>query len=410
VSVFVAGIAMTRFGPQPERTVKHLVKEAFDSAVADAGVSVRDIGAVFFANAMQGMVEGQGISGQVALRAAGLEGVPIVNVENACASGATAFWLACRHLESGAAEIVLALGAEKMAYRDELRRGRVMAAFGGGIDLENADATLAQLASLGRGISADEGQGHRTPFMDFYAMVCRAHMARFGTTQRQLAVIASKNHGHAVENERCHYRTPISIEDVLSARALSYPLTVPMCSPLSDGAAAIVLCTEAGLKRLRSSHPRVRVLASELRSAATRDWADLDDHVVRRAADAAYAKAGLTPSEIDVAEVHDAAAFGELFMSELLGFCPFGEGGRLAESGATTLGGRIPINPSGGLESKGHPIGASGLAQLFELTHQLRGAAGARQVEGARTAIQENGGGLLGVEEAAAVVSILQRQ
>lgn len=409
MSVFVAGIAMTRFGPQPERTLKHLVKEAFDGALTDAGASVSDIGAVYFANAMQGMVEGQGIPGQVALRAAGVEGLPIVNVENACASGATAFWLACRHLNAGDADIVLALGAEKMTYRDEARRARVMAAFGGGLDMEDVDATNARLAALSRDITGDEGQGHRSAFMDIYAKVCRAHMARFGTTQRQLALIASKNHAHAVENERCHYRAPISIDDVLSARALSYPLTVPMCSPLSDGAAAVVLCSEQGLKRLHSTHPQIRVLASELRSATTRDWADLENHVVRRAANAAYSKAGLTPDDIDVAEIHDAAAFGELFISELLGFCEFGEGGHLAESGATTLGGRIPTNPSGGLESKGHPIGATGLGQLFELTSQLRVAAGARQVNGARTAIQENGGGLLGVEEAVTVVSILQR-
>ena len=400
---------MTRFGPQPERTLKGLVAEALTAAIADAQLSIGNIEAVFFANAMQGMVEGQGIAGQVALRAAGLTAIPIVNVENACASGATAFWMACRYLEAGAAEIVVALGAEKMAYRDDARRAKVMAAFGGGIDIETTEATLEQLAILGRSVSSDDGTGQRSAFMDIYAMVCRAHMARFGTTQRQLAVIASKNHGHAVENERCHYRTPISVDEVLAARPLSFPLTVPMCAPLSDGAAAIVLCSEAGLDRLRSSHPLIRVGACELRSAARREWAEFEDHIVRRASLAAYAKAGLSPTDIDVAEVHDAAAFGELFMSELLGFCPLGQGGVLAESGATTLGGRIPINPSGGLESKGHPIGASGLAQIYELTLQLRGAAGARQVEGARVAIQENGGGLLGVEEAAAVVTLLQR-
>lgn len=400
---------MTRFGPQPDRTLKDLVAEALTAAMIDAQISPRDIEAAFFANAMQGMVEGQGIAGQVALRAAGLTAIPIVNVENACASGATAFWMACRYLEAGAAEIVVALGAEKMAYRDDARRAKVMAAFGGGIDIETTEATLEQLAVLGRSVSSDDGTGQRSAFMDIYAMVCRAHMARFGTTQRQLAVIASKNHGHAVENERCHYRTPISVDEVLAARPLSFPLTVPMCAPLSDGAAAIVLCSEAGLDRLHSSHPRIRVGACELRSAAKREWAEFEDHIVRRASLAAYAKAGLSATDIDVAEVHDAAAFGELFMSELLGFCPLGEGGVLAESGATTLGGRIPINPSGGLESKGHPIGASGLAQLYELTLQLRGAAGVRQVEGARVAIQENGGGLLGVEEAAAVVTLLQR-
>jgi acetyl-CoA acyltransferase len=406
---FIAGISMTRFGPQPDRSFKDLVHEACCDALADAGARTSDIETVFFSTALQGPIEGQGVPGQIALRGAGLGGIPVINVENACASGATAFWLACRHLQAGAADIVLVVGAEKMAYPDDKRRARVMASFAGGLDQEDAAATFANLAALGEGVSGTDGQGARSAFMDIYAMICRAHMARFGTTQRQLALIASKNHDHAADNERCHYRSRISVDEVLSARPLAYPLTVPMCSPLSDGASALVLCTEDGLRRLNASHARVRVLSSELRSAGVREWADFDQHVVRRAALAAYAKAGVGPNDINVAEVHDAASFGELLMSELLGFCGAGEGGPFAESGATWLGGKLPINPSGGLESKGHPIGASGLAQLFELTTQLRGNAGSRQVGNARTAIQENGGGLLGVEEAAAVVSILQR-
>jgi acetyl-CoA acetyltransferase len=182
-----------------------------------------------------------------------------------------------------------------------------------------------------------------------------------------------------------------------------------MCSPLSDGAAAILLASRSGLKRLARTRPQVRVLASALLSGRVRPWSDFENHVIRRAADAVYRDAGLGPDAIDVAEVHDAAAFGEIFASELLGLCPLGEGGRFAESGATSLGGSIPINTSGGLESRGHPISATGLAQLFELTTQLRGEAGKRQVHGARTAMQENGGGFIGTEEALAVATILQR-
>jgi acetyl-CoA acetyltransferase len=199
------------------------------------------------------------------------------------------------------------------------------------------------------------------------------------------------------------------VEQVLAARRLGYPLTVAMCSPLSDGAAAVLVASAAGLERLSRQRPQVRVLTSTLRSGKARPWADFDNHVIRRAADAAYREAGVGPDAVDLAEVHDAAAFGEIFASELLGLCALGEGGRLAESGATSLGGSMPINTSGGLESRGHPISATGLAQLFELTTQLRGEAGLRQVSGARTAIQENGGGFIGTEEAVAVVSILQR-
>jgi acetyl-CoA acetyltransferase len=263
---------------------------------------------------------------------------------------------------------------------------------------------------LGVGIDGPSGEGHRTRFMDIYAALCRAHMARFGTTQRQLAIVAAKNHDHSIHNDKCHFRKAMSVDDVLASRPLGYPLTVAMCSPLSDGAAAVLLCTDAGLKKLQSQAPSVLIKACELTSATTRDFADFDAHVARRAALAAYDRAGLGPSDIDVAEVHDAAAFGEIFMTELLGFCAMGEGGLMAERGETRIGGRLPVNPSGGLESKGHPIGATGLGQIYELTQQLRGTAGARQVSGARTALQENSGGLLGIEEGAAVVTILQRQ
>lgn len=409
-NVYVAGIGMTRFGPHPNGTVKSLTREAVASCLEDAGAARGDVEAAFFANSGQAVFEGQvSIPGQIALKHAGVEGVPIVNVENACASGSTAFWLACRQLESGAADIVLAVGAEKMVFESEAQKEKVFRTFEGGMDISEADATLNMLLELGRGVEGPSGTGHRTRFMDIYAAVCRAHMAQFGTTQQQLAIVASKNHDHAKHNEKCHYRTPISVEQVLQSRALGFPLTVAMCSPMSDGAAAALLCTEAGLKRLSRSAPAVAVKACELRSATSREFGAFEDHVARRTARAAYERAGVGPDDVDVAEVHDATSFGEIFMSELLELCPLGEGGKFAESGATRIGGALPINPSGGLASRGHPIAATGLAQIFELTLQLRGAAGPRQVHGAQIALQENSGGLLGCEEGAAVVTILQR-
>ncbi|MCC7248261.1 MAG: thiolase family protein [Lysobacter sp.] len=409
-SVYVVGVGMTRFGPQPDASVKSLTRDATSAAMSDCGLSCKDIEAAFFSNAMQGMVEGQGsIPGQIALRAMGVEGIPVVNVENACASASTAFWLSVNHIRSSAADVVLAVGAEKMVFADAERRAKVIAAFDGGLDLDCAEATLRDLDAEGRGVTGPSGDGHRTSMMDIYAALCRAHMAKFGTTQRQLAVIASKNHGNASLNERCHYNKPMNVEEVLAGRPLGYPLTVPMCSPLSDGGAAAILCSERMVDRIGARDRAVRIDACMLKSATTRTWGDVESHVVRRAAQAAYEAAGLGPDDVSVAEVHDAAAFGELFMSEMLGFCEPGGGGPLADSGATTIGGRIPINPSGGLESKGHPIGATGLGQIFELTTQLRGEAGRRQVEGARFAIQENGGAFLGVEEGAAVITILSR-
>ena len=246
-------------------------------------------------------------------------------------------------------------------------------------------------------------------FMDVYAAFCRHHMATFGTTQRQMAAVSAKNHGHSVHNPRSQYRRSFSVEEVLAARPVVWPLTVPMCSPVSDGAAAALVCSRAFAERLGALSRAVRIRASVLMSGDHRDPDRLNDHVARKASRRAYEIAGLGPDEIDVVECHDATAFGEILQSEMLGFFHFGDGGPAAERGETRLGGRIPFNPSGGLESKGHPIGATGLGQMFELVSQLRGQRAPRQVEGARIALAENGGGLRGVEEAAVAITILDR-
>ncbi len=209
-----------------------------------------------------------------------------------------------------------------------------------------------------------------------------------------------------MHNPLSQYRKAMSVDEVLAARSIAWPLTLPMCSPVSDGAAAALLVSEAALKRFARSRA-VEIRASVVRSGVQRAPQDYQNHICRLAALQAYEAAGVGPEEVGVAEVHDASAFAELLQTELLGFCPLGEGGRLAQSGATSLGGRLPVNPSGGLESKGHPIGATGLGQVYELVAQLRGEAGARQVQGARIALAENGGGFYGYEEAVACVTIL---
>jgi acetyl-CoA acetyltransferase len=246
--------------------------------------------------------------------------------------------------------------------------------------------------------------------MDVYAAFARFHMKRFGTTQRQLAAVAAKNHTHSVHNPLSQYRKPFTTEEVLAAAPITYPLTVPMCSPVSDGAAAVVVGTAAALKRLGVDPRRaVRVLACVVQSGSDRIPEDMHRHCTALAAKRAYQAAGIGPDDVDVAEVHDATAMGEIIQVENLGFCKYGEGGTLAERGDTLIGGRIPVNPSGGLESKGHPIGATGLGQIHELVTQLRGKAGSRQVQGAKIAIAENGGGLQGIEEAVACITILRR-
>ncbi len=406
--VFILGVGMTPFGRHAVLSVRDLAEHAIRDALADAGISSVDIGAVAFGNAVQGAMEGQyGIRGQIALRHMSFDAVPIVNVENACATAATALNVAIMQVRSGATDIALAVGAEKMVHPDAALS---MLAFEGSWERGDRDATIERLVALGEAMPTPDGEAARetphTVFMDVYGAFAKYHMARFGTTQRQLAVVASKNHGHSVHNPRAQYQRPFSVEEVLASRLIAWPMTLPMCSPISDGAAAAVVCNASALRRLGGGRA-IEIRANVIMNGGRRAPDDLDRHISRRAALKAYEMAGLGPEDVDLVECHDATAFGEIQQSELLGFCALGEGGALAESGATTLGGRIPFNPSGGLESKGHPIGATGLGQIFELVGQLRGDAGARQVDGARIALAENGGGLMGVEEAAVAITIL---
>jgi len=406
---YVAGVGMTRFGRHLDRSIKDLARQAVDEALADAGCERKDLEAAFFANAAQGHFEGQHyIRGEIALRSSGIQGIPVVNVENACASGATAFNLATLFLKAGEGDVALAVGAEKMYSAD---KAKMFSAFDSGWDVAAVEESKSTLLRLGSGCTVPPGTTSDKPysvFMDIYAAFCRFHMQRFGTTQRQIAAVAAKNHAHSVHNPLAQYRDPYTVEQVLAAPPITYPLTLPMCSPISDGAAAAIVCTEAGLKRLGIDRERaVRVLASVVQTGSDRAPEALDRHLTVLAARKAYEKAGIGPNDISVAEVHDATAMGEIIQVENLGLCAFGDGGPLAERGATAIGGRIPVNPSGGLESKGHPVGATGLGQIHELVAQLRGEANGRQVEGARLAIAENGGGLHGVEEAVACVTIL---
>ncbi|HOA95326.1 MAG TPA: thiolase family protein [Quisquiliibacterium sp.] len=409
--IYVVGVGMTPFGKLADVSIKAMTKQAVDAALADAGIGADALQAAYFGNASQGHMEGQQmIRGQVALRSMGIGGIPVVNVENACASGSSALNLAVNFVRSGEGDVALAVGAEKMFSRD---RDLMFSVFDSAWDVSQADAIRDRLLQLGEGVEVPPGTVSTKPysvFMDVYAAFARFHMKRFGTTQRQLAAVAAKNHRHSQHNPLSQYRDPYTVEEVLAAPPITYPLTLPMCSPISDGAAATVVCTESGLRRLGIDRARaIRVLACVLQTGSDRDPSDLAHHCTALAARRAYEKAGVGPSDVSVAEVHDATAMGEIIQVENLGFCAFGEGGALAERGDTTIGGRIPVNPSGGLESKGHPVGATGLGQVYELVTQLRGEAGARQVEGARIALAENGGGLQGIEEAVACVTILGR-
>jgi len=410
--IYIVGVGMTPFGRLLERSVYDMAGEAVELALTDAGCDKEDVGTAFYASLTNGQFQGQtAIPGPIAMRRLGIEGIPVFTVENACAAGSSAFNLATMALRAGSCDIALAVGAEKMNIPD---KAKMFAAFDGGWDVSTVEQNKATLLAMGEGVVPPPGTMSERPysvFMDVYAAICRNHMKRYGTTQRQIAAVASKNHQHSVHNPLAQFQKPFSIDEVLASPPIAYPLTTLMCSPISDGAAAAVLCNADGLTRLNGTRARaVRVLASVIQTGTSRSLDEPHKIVAHLAAKKAYEEAGVAPSDVSVAEVHDASAIGEILNAESLMLVPLGEGGPAAERGDFTVGGRIPINPSGGLESKGHPIGATGLAQIHELVTQLRGEAGKRQVANARIAIQENGGGLYGIEEAVVAVNILAQQ
>lgn len=410
--VFVAGVSMTPFGIHKELSVGDLARMATQSALDDAGVTDAQIEMVYFANTAQGSMEGQhAVRAQHALRPMGFDGCPMVNTENACAGSAVAFNQAFAQVAGGLHDIVLAVGAEKLHTDDRAKR---LAVFGQPMDLagvtEFVNTYSPDVADILPPANVVVDESMRSIFLDTYAILARMHMKRYGTTWEQIAMVSEKNHRHSTMNPLAQFQKAIPMEKILGGRVISWPLTIPMCAPVSDGAAAAVLCSREGLQRLQAQHPKIRVLGAQLVGGGRRSPYDTEAAALHKAARKAYAQAGIEPSQIQVAEVHDASAYAEINQIELIGLCGFGEGGRFTESGATTLGGRVPVNTSGGLQSKGHPIAATGLGQIYELVQQLRGTAGARQVDGARLAVAACGGGFMGVEEAIASVSVLGRE
>jgi acetyl-CoA acetyltransferase len=411
--VYILGVGMIKFGKHFEKSIKEMTGEALELALEDCGLSRADIEAAWFSNTGWGMSAFQhSIRGQVALTVNGLDKIPMINVENACASGSTALHGAWTAIKAGLYDCALAIGTEKMYSED---RAATMQGFIAGTDVEETMKFIEEFTKKeqerkekearekGTEVKAEKPGGHSV-FMDFYAMGARNHMKKYGSTQRQLAVIAAKAHNNSTLNPLAQYTFPQTVEQVLQDREVAYPLTRAMCAPIGDGSAAAIICSERFLKK-HPSKRAVRIRASVLKSGCRTGENDIS----QRASAQAYEIASVGPEDIHVMEVHDATAFGEIHQVEALGFCPEGEGGAFAESGATALDGKIPVNPSGGLISRGHPIGASGLAQAHELVTQLRGEAGKRQVKNPRIAMAENGGGTIGNGEAAMTIHILEK-
>ncbi len=403
-NVYILGVGMTKFGKWLDRGIKELTGNALDEVLKDSDLSRKDIEAAWFSNTAWGIYTFQhAIRGQVALTANGLDRIPITNVENACAGGSTALHGAWTAIKAGLYDCVLAIGAEKIYDTDQ---AKVMGSFLAGVDVEDATAGInsPEKESGNDQTEQKDKKKKHSNFMDFYAEGARAHMEKFGLTQKQLAIVAAKAHNNSTLNPFAQYTFPQTVEQVLDDRIVAPPLTRAMCAPIGDGAAAAIICSEKFFKTHPSSRA-IKIRASVLQGGARTAPNDISQRVSKQA----YEITGIGPEDIDIVEVHDATAFGEIAQIEALGFCPDGEGGVFSESGATALDGKIPVNPSGGLISRGHPIGASGLAQIYELTTQLRGEAGKRQVKKHRIAMAENGGGTLGAGEVAMTIHILEK-
>jgi acetyl-CoA acetyltransferase len=409
-NIYIVGLGMIRFNKYPDKDVRSMAHEVTRLALKDAGMEKEALQAAFFSNTFWGMFDNQhSIRGQVILRSMGIGSIPVTNVENACAGGSTALHQAYTGIKAGMYDVALVLGSEKITHPDKTLS---LSAYATCMDVGNFQAHLDQMEAFNKQLNfqlppgqTPPGQG-RSIFMDAYAMGARWHMDRFGSTQEQLATICAKNHFHGSLNPMSQYQHDMTQAEVLADKPIAYPLTRSMCAPVGDGAAATIICSENYLKKLTHAKP-VKIRASVLGSGMDRpmDGEDIGERLVKQA----YDIAGVGPGDISLAELHDATAYGELHQTEAMGFCPMGEGGPYAESGATKLGGAQPVNTSGGLECRGHPIGASGLAQIYEIGLQLRGEGGRRQVEGARLGLAENGGGNIGVEEAAMCIHILEK-
>lgn len=388
-TAIIAGVGMTQFGKHLGRSMRDLASEAARLALRDAGATARDVEMVVFSNAAAGLVTGQEmIRGQTSLRDMGLGGLPCLNIENACASGGTAVGVARMVIASGQADGVLVVGAEKLSHEDKAVSFKALAA---AVDLAEGASAYEAPASPSKSV-----------FMDIYAEKTRKYMAESGATREDFADVAVKSRAAAARNPLAQFREGVTREEVLNSRLISDPLTLLMCSPIGDGAAAVYICSA---KRARQLGVRAVLLRAVGMGSANDGGAA--PHVVGRAADMAYAQAGIGPEDIDVAETHDASTPAEIFSYEALKFCKPLEGATFFRSGATQLGGRQSVNPSGGLVGRGHPIGATGVAQIVELAQQLRGQSGSRQRPNAKVALAHVAGGQIADDAAAAAISIL---
>jgi acetyl-CoA acetyltransferase len=409
--VYVLGSFTTAFGKHPSRSYKDLAREAVTGALADARMDDgHAVSSVWFGNCNMASWGQANIRGQVCLAPLVRDGVlreraPITNVEGGCATGSLAFHGACKDVLAGAADVSIAIGVEKMFFPETARS---LAQFEGAIDRLEPEGWQRDFAALGEASGLPFAPSpDRVLFVDVYAMKAALHMKRYGTTLEQIAHVAAKDHTIGAKNDKAQHRKPMSAAEVLADRVVCAPLTRSMCAPMSDGAAAVLVCSE---RHLASLPGEVQDRALRVRAAALvggKERGIDEPSVTRAAAERLFGRTGLAPRDIHFAELHDATSWGEIDATEALGFCPIGGGGAYAASGATSLGGERPINVSGGLVSKGHPVGATGLSMIDEVARQLRHEAGARQIQRAKVGLAHNAGGMVGLDEALCSLVVL---
>jgi acetyl-CoA C-acetyltransferase len=381
--VAVIGIGLSPWGEVWGSSLRSLWTQAAVAALADA--STDKVDAITVGSMSPGLFVGQEHLGALLAEQLGMPGVPALRVESACASGGVSLYAAFAQVAAGLADVVLATGVEKMT------------------DVSGDECT----AALATAADAETEVFYGATFPGLYAMMARAHMERWGTTREQLAEVAVKNHKHGSLNPHAQYRQTITVADVVRSAKVADPLNVLDCSPITDGAAAVVLADLATAKKLAKGRPVVKVAGIGVASdrIALHDRPDMTTiPATTEAGRRALAMAGRKTADVQVVELHDCFTIAEIVVLESLGLCPPGKGGEQAPSGRTALGGALPVNPSGGLKSKGHPVGATGIAQIVELATQLRGEAGPRQVKGARVALAQNMGGT----GASSVVTVLE--
>jgi acetyl-CoA acetyltransferase len=404
--VAVVGTGMIQYGRHLEKGIKDLVREAVEDVLKDAGLEKKDIQAAYVGNCMAGLMTGQeAIRGQVTLSAMGIMGIPIYNVESACATSSMAFNLAWAAVAAGMYDNVLVVGFEKLYDKD---KKKTFQALGAGIDVELGSTFLEEVQErLGFEEKIfQEGAGEqRSIYMDMYAFMTKRNMERYGLTQEHFAKLSVKSHKNGALNPHAQYQKEVTLEEVLHSGDVVYPLTRMMCAPIGDGAAAAILCSKS--KAAQYTTKPIWVAASVVGSGVIS--MDPDNTITRRLAPKVYEATGIGPEDIDVIEVHDAASPGEIAFLMELGICPGEEAGRWIDEGVLEIEGRMPSNTSGGLVTKGHPVGATGCGQIYEIVKQLRGESGKRQVKNPRIGMTHNGGGIIGIDASSMTLHVFKR-